>query len=115
MANYIVTKNIPVSGTFKTLATLFPTLLDPQYYNPIKKVTFTVEAGMVLSAKSMPQNTSCFASEGDSIKLVNNSGGLNPVDITIYGNEQYGDGLDLRTAMAFTVAGANSVNVIIYI
>jgi len=113
MPSFIVTRLLPVSATYKTLFDLFPTMFQQISNNNPQKIVFTVEAGGVLGARSLPQNTSCFTENGDDIKLVNNSGGLVPFTYTIFGSEQYGDILDLRKSIAFICTGA--VNMVIYI
>jgi hypothetical protein len=113
MPSYIVTKVLPVSGLYKTLFDLYPTMFQQISNNRPLKIVFTVEAGGVLAARSLVQNTSCYAEKGEDIKLVNNSTGTSPSSYTVFGSELYGDILDLRTAIGFLCSGV--VNMVIYI
>ena len=114
MANHIVTKTITgISGQTLQAWSGLSTLLSASSNNWIKKIVFVLEANANLTAQSTAQNISCFASEGDNIKLA-----ANPVGATTY---QYfelspdsliGTILDLRTALKFTATG--NVHAIIF-
>ena len=120
--NYVFTKNLS-SVTNLSLRQIFVaaglSLLDQNQGNFIRKAIFCVKGGAVLAAQSVTgQNTSCFAGEGEPIKLADNStSALNP---PIYFELDCGPlagstsaPLDLRTCLKFTTNAA-TVDVILF-
>ena len=119
--NYIYTKRIGIQAG-KTLREIFVAsgliLLNADQGNFIRKAVFCVKGGAVLAAQSVAgQNTSCFANEGEAIKLADNSTAVtNP---PIYFEFDCGPlagspaaPLDLRTALKFTTTA--DVDVVLY-
>jgi hypothetical protein len=109
--NFVFTKRMGVQAG-KTLRDIFVAsglvLLNADQGNFIRKAVFCVKGGEVLAAQSVAgQNTSCFANEGEAIKLADNStSALNPpiyfeLDCGPLAGSQAAM-LDLRTSLKFT-------------
>ena len=109
MSNYIFTRNAGILSS-KTMLQENPTILASTSNNIIKKIVWCLPAGCTLSMKSMPQNTSCFSSEGDTIKLAdNNIASLETlyVEIDSWDNQSL-NLLDLRTQVSFSTSASCS-------
>lgn len=120
--NYVYTKSIPSGTASKTLRQIFQLagliLLDDNQGNFIRKAVFCVKGGAILAASGAPnQNSSCFVSGGEDIKLADNSTALTnpPIYFEIDCGNLAGSPsapLDLRTALRLTTSG--TVDVVLF-